>query len=437
MERDMSIDWIKKVKEEFPEEYKNLNIVYLPAISKEGKETIELSLKSIAESDFGASKISVVFALEGRFSDIQIPVFQQLKAEYGSKFKEMICFVHPADIPGEIVGVKGANINWATREYVKYLTKKGEDISKYLIAPVDSDWRPHKKFFSAIAHKYFSSENRDHKYYVSAIHTYNNNIWKVPPLVRMHSMTTPMAILHNWVVARRTQETFSAYVVNLKTVHETEYWAPDIQNDDTAFYWNALIRYNGDFSGQEVYIPTYNDAVENENRLKTHTSLYKQQHRWGWGIIVFPITLAALFENKRIPLLKKLDIISILFENRLVYVTVIYMLTLALPLLNILSPKYVFSSASYNLPKLLSYIMTSLMFINLPVIYLRRKIAPIPKGWSVWRHIWDYCETFLIAINMLSFGFLPYIQAHTELMIGKNARKVLYITDKVAIKKND
>lgn len=435
MKHDMETDWMDMITKNHKEEFEKLNYVYLCPVVREDISLLRESFTSIINSDIGSGKITIVMAVEQKYADEQIRAYKTLRAEFGSKVKDMLLYVHPNNITGEVAGVKGANINWATREYVKHLNEKGEDIGNYLLITVDSDWRPHPKFLSAVTYKYLTVPNPKRKFYASAVHTLNNNIWRVPPLVRVHSTSLAMVLLHNWIVSKRTAETFSAYVVNLQTVHETEYWAPDIQNDDTAFYWNALIRYDGDFSGVEVYVPTYSDAVENETNIKTHKSLYKQQLRWGWGIIVFPITLAALFQNKRIPFFKKLDILFILIENRLFYLTVVYMLTLALPLLNIFSDKFVYSSAAYNLPKMLSTVMTALMLLNIPIIYFRRKVTPIPKGWNILRHLWDYVETFLITVNMLTFAFIPFIQAQTEMMIGKGTRKVLYATEKVPIKK--
>jgi hypothetical protein len=67
----------------------------------------------------------------------------------------------------------------------------------------------------------------------------------------------------------------------------------------------------------------------------------------------------------------------------------------------------------------------------------RRKLIPIPKNWPWWRHILDFGEIALISVQMLSFGFIPYLQAHTEMMLGKGFRKNFYVTDKVQIKKKD
>lgn len=133
-------------------------------------------------------------------------------------------------------------------------------------------------------------------------------------MVRVFSMSLTRIVLHGWTILKKSKDTCSSYAVNLKTVKDVDYWCPDIENDATTFYWNAKVRFDGDFSGEEVYVPTYNDAVENESYIKTHHSLYNQQHRWGWGIIVFPITLAGLYYNHDISLKKRLRILWTLFD---------------------------------------------------------------------------------------------------------------------------
>ena len=70
------------------------------------------------------------------------------------------------------------------------------------------------------------------------------------------------------------------------------------------------------------------------------------------------------------------------------------------------------------------------------MVIFRRQITPVPKDWKWWRHILDFAETFLVTINMLTFGFIPYVQAQTEMMLGLTSfKRNFYVTDKVRIKK--
>jgi hypothetical protein len=85
----------------------------------------------------------------------------------------------------------------------------------------------------------------------------------------------------------------------------------------------------------------------------------------------------------------------------------------------------------------MSYLLTGLVFLNVPIIYLRRKFMPIPHGWKWWRYLQDFAETALITVNMLTFTFIPYIQAQTEMMFGKGFKKKFYATEKVQIKSRE
>lgn len=431
---DILVDWIAKVRSEYPEEYEKLKYVLIYPVYNEGLDTIEPSVAGWANSDLDTQKISFVVAMEERYAQQCIEYFEYIKQKYGQCFREIIYYIHPADIKGEVQGVKGANINWATRHFVHQIEERGEDCKDYLLFTFDCDQIPHKKYMSAITYKFLSTKNRYHKFFSTAVHTFNNNLWRVPALVRVFSTSLTLVVLHGWTVLKKSKDTWSSYAVSLKTVKDVGYWCPDIENDDTAFYWNAKVRFDGDFSGEEVYVPTYNDAVENESYINTHRSLYKQQHRWGWGIIVFPITLAGLYYNPKIPLKKRLRILWTLFDNQLLFLTLVYLITFGIPLLNFFSRQILENPVSYNIPSLLGYILLGATLLNIPIVILRRNIIPVPEDWPWWRHVWDFVETAGITVNMLTFGFMPYVQAQTELLLGIKPKRKLNVTQKVVIK---
>lgn len=434
MERDVKVDWIKRIKKENLH-YQDLRYVYICPIVNESIAVLEPAIDAWSKSDIGADKISVVFALEERFSNQSKLNTKKLIKKYGKKFREMIEIVHPNNIEGEVEGVKGANINWATRLFVEKLTDRGEKLEDYILITCDSDLRPHPKYISAITYKYLTVPNPQRKFFATAIHTYNNNIFRVPVIIRIFSSSLMLALMQEWVVGKKIKETFSSYVVNLKTVQEVGYWDPQLGIDDTTFYYNALIRFAGDFSGEEVYVPTHSDAVENETTYKSYKSLYKQQLRWGWGAIVFPMTFAGLYKNKEIPIKNKLRIVSTIIDDRLIFRTVVFTITFGIPIMSLISPGFQFSSAAYNLPWLMSVILTVVTFFTFPILYIRRKMTGVPKNWSLLRNIQDLAEIVLISVNLLTFGFFPFLQAQTEMMFGKGFRKRYYATEKVAIKR--
>ena len=446
MKRDIATDWMKKIKEVNEKRFNELRYVYLCPVYAESLDVLIPSFESWSANDVGAGKIDVVVAMEEKKKDLQIENFKILQEKFGKKFGSMRYYIHPAGIPGEISGVKGANINWAARHLVDDLNKEGKDVGNYLLASCDSDQRPHPKYLSAITYKYLTVENPDLGYYATAVHTFNNNIWNVPSIIRTQSNMLSLVILHLWVLTKNlkvpfsresinVRETFSSYVVNLKTLRDIEFWDPEIPNDDTAFFWNTMVRSKGLAKSHEVYIPTYNDAVENETYFKSHVSFYKQQYRWGWGIFTLPISMAVLSEDKKnFPAHRKFALLKTMFEY-LWFLTVVFVLTFGLSIMGWVNPGFQFTGFAYNLPRILSYVFTAIMLSNIAVVIYRRQLTPVPKGWKWWRHVLDFLETYLIAFNMLTFSFIPYIQAMTEMMVGSGRfKRNFYVTEKVKIK---
>ncbi len=449
-QREVNTDWIKAIEDKYPEQFSKLKFTYLCPVYGEDLDTLEPSFKAFANSTVGADKIDVVFAIEEKKAELQKKNFEYLKQKFGSKFRSMRYYIHPANIPGEVAGVKGGNINWAVRHYVKEIEKEGENIEDYLLVTCDSDLRPHKKYLAAVAYKYFENgEEKNNYYYASALHTFKNNIWEVPHVIRVQSNMLTLVLLYAWVMDKKKvipfngeevyiRDSYSSYIVNLKTLKDFKFWDPEIANDDTAFYCNAMIRTKGTFKSQEVYIPTYNDAVQNKTYWKSHISYYRQQHRWGWGSINVPITFASMFnDHENFSFWRKLIIFQYLFETQIWYLSVVFVLTFGLTLMGWINPSYNFTAYSYNLAKLMSVVFTFITLLNIPLIYYRRKILPVPKKWKWWRHLLDFGEIIFITINMLTFGFIPYIQAKTEFMLGVAAfKRNFYITEKVKKEKS-
>ncbi len=448
--KDVNTDWMSKIKDVNPEKFDELRYIYLCPVYSESMDILGPTFEAWVNSDVGAEKIDVVIAMEERKKEMQLENLKILKEKYGDRFGSITHYIHPSGIPGEIAGVKGANINWAARHFVDKLEKEGKDINNYLLISCDSDLRPHPKYLSAITYKYLTVDEPNNRYYASALHTFNNNIWSVPSIIRTQSNMLTLVLLQNWVVDKlkkipfigesiHIRDSFSSYVVNLKTLKDIEFWDPEIANDDTAFYWNAMVRTKGTFKSEEVYIPTSNDAVENETYIKSHISFYKQQHRWGWGVINVPITMAALSEDSdNFPFYRKIFMLKMIFEYQIWFLTVVFVLTFGLGIMGWLNPGYQYTVFSYNLPRILSYVFSVITLSNIPIVIFRRQISPVPKSWKWWRHIIDFLETFLVTVNMLTFGFLPYIQAQTEMMLGLTKfKRNFYITDKVKIKSKD
>jgi len=62
--RDVKVDWMDKIQNEYREEYEKLKYVLIYPVYNEGLETIEPSVAGWADSDVDTKKISFVVAIE-------------------------------------------------------------------------------------------------------------------------------------------------------------------------------------------------------------------------------------------------------------------------------------------------------------------------------------------------------------------------------------
>jgi len=145
-----------------------------------------------------------------------------------------------------------------------------------------------------------------------------------------------------------------------------------------------------------------------------------------------PIIFAAMANEKGdFPFFRKLVLFQYFFETQIWYLSIAFVLTFGLGLMGIINPSYNFTVYSYNLAQFMSIIFTFITILNIPLIFYRRKIVPVPKDWKWWRHILDFAEIAFITVNMLTFGFIPYMQAKTEMMLGlASFKRNFYITEK-------
>ena len=432
--KESKIDWAKRIKDENLDDSHVKYVLVYPLYREDLSTVIRPAIKAWSESKVDTKKkFTILFAVEEKYAEQELKYIEEIKKEFKDKFREMITVVHPV-IEGEVRGVKTGNINYATRMFVDMLRKRGENVEDYLLISCDSDQRPDPQYLPAITYKYLTSDDPQYRVFMTAIHLFDNNLWRVPVLVRVLSEFITFSLMFRWGV--RTvdgNDTFSAYVANLAMVERMEFWDPQLENDDTMFYLNGRSRFGPRFRSVAVWVPTHNDAVENKTPIETYKSLWKQQVRWGWGTIVVPAFMAQLLHNKSLSIREKLAVMFRVFDDRLWFRTAALLITFGLPLLGLLSPEYRYSAASYNLPRLLKIMMNIIMFFVIPLAYVRTKVIPTPKHWPLWKRAWSVVEIAWLTVVLYTFGFFPATQAQTEMMFRKGPKTEHYVTDKVTI----
>ncbi len=436
--KEMSTDWYAACKAldfsmlpdklTLPSSLDETKLFILSPCYSESKTILSESFAAILNQTFSLKNVVLVYSVEEKYSERVLSDLHEITDPHAGLFSKILFYVHPQNIEGEARGVAGANRNWGAKHAVSELFEAHENLRNYLFLTYDADSVLDKQFLSRLVHLYLTSDKRDNKFYSTAVHLFNNNIWNVPMLMRIEANMVTLGSLSDWVTtSKRVKDTFSCYAASLNTLIAANYWDSQLGIDDTIFYWRAFFARNGDFEGAEHYIPYSADAVQAETYAKSHVSMYKQLLRWGWGVISLPLSMTEFLKRKNIPFSIKLHWFIKHIEMKVVMITVVFLMTFGISLATLINPHARQLNLVYSLPNLMSMILTFTMFLLIPVTYYRLAlIKPMPKNWNILKKFLVFMEGPLVIVNLFTYSFLPWIEAQTRMMLGKKMVNLHY-----------
>ena len=437
--KESSTDWYKKILEL---DYSKLpspeslpvsiadtkHLILIPTV-REGFDILKDTFEAIINQNYPKDKMLVVIGTEELGEEPVKKALDEVHAQFGDKLPRIMHFIHPRGIPGEIVGVASPNRRWAAKSAVDQLISEGEDIKNYIFTTYDSDWKLHKEFISRLTYAYLTDGKRLNRFYETAVHLFSNNLWKVPAISRIESHNITLGMLANWTFSPYYKESFSCYSAALQTLIDCDYWDTTMI-DDTVFYWRAFLAREGDFSAKHFYIPIYGDATGGDSYVKAHKNLYKQLERWGWGSITTVLALKSMIQYfpKKATLEDKIMWVYSKMERHLILRTSVFLLTFGFTILTFVNVTIKSSTAIYALPQTLSLFLTSSIIMLVPIGYIKYKLYEdiIDKKWPLWRRFLIFAEGPLIIINLLTFSFIPWLWAETQMMFGKMPKVTFY-----------
>lgn len=408
------------------------HLLLIPAYS-EPYEMVNDTINAILNQTFPTEQIVLVFTIEQKYSERLEADLRKVIEGRQDKLLKFLIYVHPAGIPGEAIGAAAANRTWGAIHALEELKNSGENIRNYIFSTIDADHILHPQYISRLTHLYLSTDRRDNHYYSTAVHLFNNNLWRVPAMMRIEANAVTLGSMSDWIVSKRAlKDTFSSYSASLQTLIDANFWDVTLGVDDTIFYWRAFFARDGDFEGVPHFIPYSADAVEGKNFIDSHVRLYRQLLRWGWGAIDFPLSVKEFLKNKRIKGWIKFEWILKHIEKRVILINIVFLITFGFGIVTLVNPLVKQSNFAYSLPDIMSVILTITLVFLIPGTYYRTKLAgKPPKNYSVLkRFAVVFIEGPLIIINLLTFSFFPWIDAQTRLMLGKKMQD-LYHTPKV------
>lgn len=441
---ELGIDWAAECKKlnfaELPDKVtlpatlSDVKHFLLIPLCSEPYEALKNTIDAIFNQTFPLKQITLIFTLEERVEAHKeiLENIHEIIGDRANLLGNLLIYIHPQGIVGEAIGAGAANRTWGARHAVADLTSHGENLRNYIFSTIDGDHIMHPQYLARLTHLYLTSDKRDNKFYSTAVSLFDNNYWKVPTVMRIEATNVILGGLSDWIVADKNfKDIFSAYATSLKTLIDADYWDVTLGIDDTVLYWRAFLARDGDFMGVSHFIPYSADAVEGANYMESYRNLYRQLLRWGWGVIVFPLSIKAFLKNNRIPLSRKISWTLRQLKMKVVLVSIVFLITFGFNILTLVNNNIKQTSFAYVLPNVMSMILTSSLVLLIPNTILRFKlVAPMPSNWSLWRKTLAVCEGPLIIFNLLTYSFVPWIDAQTRMMLGKKM-KDLYHTPKM------
>ncbi len=411
------INWFEKIKE--LDNYQNKKHVIFLTVYNEEWSVVKPAIQSIADSVYDSGKFVLVIAGEQRKEDNFKYISQKTKEEFSGFFADIVCVMHPADLPDEIPG-KGSNMNYAEIEMKKYIDNKNWDYGNVIVTIFDIDTICHKYYFSYLTYLYCTHSNPTHSSF-QPVALYNNNMWESPAILRVMAFGTTF-----WLMTSLAQQdslvTFSSHSMSWRALIDAGFHDKRIVSEDSRIFYQCFLAYNGDYSVTPMYIPVSMDTVRDDSWWKSIKNLYKQQRRWAWGVEHVPYLMWEFrIKGKLIPWWMKFKWIWVEWEGKWSWALIALMITFLprLPLM-IASDSLRQSALYFNTPHLLQYLITSAMVGLLLSALLSFPLLPKrPQTHSSHRYITILLQWALLPFSLIFVSSIPAIDAVTHLMLGR------------------
>jgi hypothetical protein len=355
---------------------KDIIHVVMVAVSIEGREVVEPTIKSILNCNYDMKKVILVIGYEERYGEQAETVSNDLIKEYGHHFYHAEAVKHPDKISGEMIG-KGANITCAGRWVKGYLDDEGISYEKVIVTTLDADNRPHPQFFAAVTYAFIACPDSLHTSF-QPVTLFTNNIWDAPAPMRVIAAGNSF---WNIVLSLRPHilRNFSAHSQSMQALVDTDFWSVRTVVEDGHQFWRTYFRYNGQHDVKSILVPIYQDAVLTSSLKSTIKTQYKQIRRWAWGASDVAYVLQKGWREKSI--VPKGDLFiktARLIESHWSWATAPLLLLLGAFVPLYIAPHSRLSLVANQLPMIASRIQTVAMVGLFCSMYLTIKLLP-PK----------------------------------------------------------
>lgn len=396
-------------------------LVILPTYN-ESAVIIRAALEAIKADGFPADRLIVVLAMEERAGVEARERGEQMRREFGDKFRNFLVTFHPDGLEGELKG-KGANQAWAARIVREEIVDREQlDYRHILVSVFDIDTVIRPGYFFALSYK-FLTVTEPHRASYQPVPVYHNNIWHAPFFSRVaaSSNTFWQMIMQ---IRRESLVTYSSHSMTWAALVDIGFWSPKNVSEDSRIFWHCLMHYNGHYRTEPIHFEVSMDVTHDESFWKTARSLYKQQRRWAWGGENIPYLIFNLAKRWRHPDLLRGKIVGHIFiqvygfyawaTNALIIAGIGW-----LPLL-LGGERFNSTVLSGNLPAVTQNLMSVAMIGLLMSAVISGLLLPKrPSNFGWGRRLFMSIEWITVPVTIIIFGAIPCLEAQIRMMFGK------------------
>jgi len=410
----------------FPRVEDIYQLVIIP-IAKETKDVIEPGIQSIAGNTFSAKKILIVFAVEERAGEEVQQGVRDIQMEYKHLFFDILFSPHKDGVQGES-RVKGANATCAAKMAAEYIASKKILFENVIVSCFDCDTVINPQYFACLTYSFMICPDRIRASF-QPIPVYHNNIWDVPGFARVFETGSSFFQL---IEATNSEKlvTFSSHSMSFKALVDAGYWPVDMISDDSAIYWKAYLKFDGNYRVVPMYTTVSMDIVAADSLWQTVINEYKQKRRWAWGVENFPIVMRGFLKNNKISFYNKIRLGFKLFEGHISWATWAFLLTVIgwLPAL-FASAKFQHTVLYYSAPRITGTIFNLSTICLVTCILLSLGLLPRKKeSHPILKRIVFAIQWLTIPFIAIFLSAIPALDAQTRLMLGK--RMEFWVADK-------
>ncbi len=426
LQKNQKIDWLERLRNLPPEKYtlplnswrEIYHLIVLP-MYKEPIEIVRESLNGLIKANYPKDRFIVVLALEERAGKHAEKIKEVVEKEFKNKFFKFLITIHPKDLPGEIPA-KSSNETWAAKKGKEIIDKLGIPYQQIIYSSFDIDTIVFPQYFARLTYKYLTTENPTQSSF-QPIPLFLNNIWQVPAISRVFSLSTSF-----WHIINQEREekliTFSSHSMAFKALVDVGFKKPDVVSDDSRIFWQCFLKYDGNYKTVPLYYPISMDANAAKSLFATFLNIYKQQRRWAYGVGDIAYFLFGFLKNKKIPIRRKIVLSFELIEGHWNWACGSILLLL-LGWLPCVLGGWNFSQTliAYNLPRIVGRILTVAMIGLFSSAYYSFYILPPKSGHKKRRFVQVkmFLEWLLLPFTMFIFTSLPALDAQTRWIFGR------------------